>query len=915
MAISIMNYNTPAPHPIDIITVESLDGLEEGKLARISKPVTTIGHDLSNDIRIQSIAVSPEFARIISNNGSWILQRMSQDILIKVNDHVVSSREVLHNGDTIGFGPTMAEFRFNNPLERGYNKGIDAAAGESSHDPVLEISSNTSQIRKTCTLPPSMSVINIGRDPSNEVVIDELVMDQFHLQIIREDNQLKLVHPHPRVARTENGLWYHGEYYGGTEHFERPLSQGDIFYISNEYGTTVILTYHNGNGSASDAPLEPTATIPLDDAHRKIVIGRQLKGDPESSLQLDHPAISGLHAILVKGRKGYRIVDESSVGHVYVNGRAVRSGHVKPGDEIRIGPYRLDVTDSAVKAYDERNSIRIDAYDLYKIGKKKKVLLNTISLVVRPGSFVALVGGSGAGKSTLIDALNGIRPAHGGYVYYNGQDYYSSLAAFRTQIGYVPQDDIVHKDLTVARALFYAARLRLPKDIVQKRIDDVLKIVKLEVQRKQLIKDLSGGQRKRVSIALELLAEPSVFFLDEPTSGLDPGLDREMMNMLRELADRGHTIVLVTHATTNINVCHYVCFLCQGGRMAYFGPPKEAVTYFKKSDFAEIYSSLEPTETNREIPAEAEKRFKKSDEYKKYVKEVLQPRPAQNMNTAKRASALPKRGNPWKQFFWLSLRYVELLNNDRVTLAVLLLQSVIIAGILALIVRFLLGASTFDTSVPGPNAEKTLFIMAFAAVFFGSLNAAREIVKESSIYARERAVNLGILPYLFSKFVVLGILCLIQCAVLVLFIDAASNFRKGIFLPITTEIYITLVLTSLVGLAMGLWISAFARNSDRAASLIPIVLIPQVIFSGIIFKLSGGALFLGDVFAVRWAMIAMGSSIDLNGKLVDADSFAFQYSGGHLLLAWGVLMFMIVFFGCLTAFFLKRKDVRRRKEK
>ena len=271
---------------------------------------------------------------------------------------------------------------------------------------------------------------------------------------------------------------------------------------------------------------------------------------------------------------------------------------------------------------------------------------------------------------------------------------------------------------------------------------------------------------------------------------------------------------------------------------------------------------------------------------------------------------MPKRGNPWKQFFLLSLRYVELLKNDWVTLAVLLSQSVIIAGILALIVKFLLGVTTFNNPLPGANAEKTLFIMAFAAVFFGSLNAVREIVKEVPIYTRERAVNLGIMPYLFSKFFVLGILCLIQCGILVLIINLASGFRKGIFLPVTAEIYITLVLTSFVGLAMGLCISAFARNSDRAASYIPIVLIPQVIFSGIIFKLSGAALILGDLFAARWAMIGMGSSIDLNGKLVDADSFAFDYTIGHLLLAWGALTLMIVFFGCLTVYFLKLKDVR-----
>src|SRR5947209_8741056 len=232
-----------------------------------------------------------------------------------------------------------------------------------------------------------------------------------------------------------------------------------------------------------------------------------------------------------------------------------------------------------------------------------------------------------------MDLLSGLRPAQEGKVLYNGQDYYLNLAPFSTQLGYVPQDDIIHRDLTVDRALYYAAKLRLPSDFtdeqIQQRINEVLEDVELTARRKLLIKKLSGGQRKRVSIALELLANPSVFFLDEPTSGLDPGLDRKMMFLLRKLADKGHTIVLVTHATNNINSCDYVCFLCQGGRLAYFGPPEEAKAYFGKTDFAEIYSSLEPTEENRNIPEEAEARFKVSKQYQEYVVASLKSGPAE----------------------------------------------------------------------------------------------------------------------------------------------------------------------------------------------------------------------------------------------------------------------------------------------
>src|SRR5207302_4315912 len=225
---------------------------------------------------------------------------------------------------------------------------------------------------------------------------------------------------------------------------------------------------------------------------------------------------------------------------------------------------------------------------LKKIGNNNVTLLSNLSFSVPPRKFVALVGGSGAGKSTLMDALNGLRPAQDGKVLYNGQDYYRNLAAFSTQLGYVPQDDIVHRELTVERALYYAAKLRLPNDFtpaqIKQRINEVLEDVEMTARRKLLVKKLSGGQRKRVSIALELLANPSLFFLDEPTSGLDPGLDRKMMFLLRKLADKGHTIILVTHATNNISTCDYVCFLAQGGRLAYFGPPEAVRLLFGKDD-------------------------------------------------------------------------------------------------------------------------------------------------------------------------------------------------------------------------------------------------------------------------------------------------------------------------------------------
>lgn len=982
-----MNYNTPSPAPLPVVTIEHIDGLEKGKTFHLRKPVTTIGHELSKDIVVEGISLSPEFARIISDNGSWIIEKRSQDIIVKLNDHVVIERATLHDGDTIGFGPVMATFRFENPFNgKGSptgSLGSDKSSSNPNNEPLLEITRNTSQIRAKYTLPLSKQFISIGRDPSNDIVIDELVIDSFHMQITRENNQLKLIHPHPQTNGTTNGLWYQGNHIQGTEQFEHPLAQGDVFHIKNEYGTSVMLTYDDRSGAAQ-GKVQAVDTISLDGKQREIIIGRQKQSD----IRLDHPTISQRHARIIQGRRGtYRIIDESSVGSVYVNGRAIKSCRLKPNDEIRIGPYRFVYTDTELKEYNEHNSIRIDAHGLVKRGKKQKILLDNLSLAVEPGSFVALVGGSGAGKSTLMDALNGLRPAHKGKVYYNGEDYYSSLAAFRTQLGYVPQEDIVHKDLTVEHALYYVAKLRLPNDLVQERIEKVLTDVRLQPQRKLLVKQLSGGQRKRVSIALELLAEPSIFFLDEPTSGLDPGLDRQMMELLGDLADNGHTIILVTHATNNINVCDYVCFLCQGGRMAYFGPPHEAAAYFHKSDFAEIYSSLEPSDEKSTIPEDAETKFKGSPEYKKYVEGLLTSQPAPNSNASKHGSKLPKGGNPWKQFFWLSLRYLELLKNDWVNLTILLLQAPII-GLLLLFFINGVGSDGFNPNTvvqcpttamvisaagypdspspanpvvskscqhlesflsnnprgkgyarkrggtraalqdfiePGPGyAPTVLFIMAFAAIMFGCINAAREFVKEIHIYRRERSVNLGIVPYMFSKIAVLGVLCLLQSLILVVLVNFSDPFSHSVFLPPFLEVYITIALTSLAGLMMGLTLSALVPNNDRAMSFVPLLLLPQVIFSGAIFPLNSWVLqILGAFFPIRWAMAALGSSAGLHSDKLNGDQLFGTVNTYHgtlfstytqtdamhyLWLLWLALAVMIMLFALAIGLLLKRKD-------
>ena len=1055
-------------------SIRFLSGPLAGRTIPITRPVTTIGRGTNNDIVIEEdLKVSRNHARLIYNNGMWVIEKLAAQNVVTVNQQKVE-QAVIQDNNTIGLGdnttflffvrvdapqrvapqrnpasytpapppytvppqpPTIPPLPFAPPSQPGMQPSqplpqagsgqqmfsapqssfsytsplsgsIAAAPGETVIArpqaigiPTIEVSSNVHGSRQTFTL--DKPVTSVGRDVTNDIVINDRIVSGRHLQIVRQGSQFFIIHPHPERQHTLNGLLYQGQKIRGDEQYRQPLRRGDIYRIGDENGTLITLTFNDGTGLQEEmvAPVQP---IKLE--MQELTIGRR----PDNMVVLNHPQVSGHHAKLIREGAAYRVVDLNSTNHVYVNAERTSNQALKTGDEIRIGPYKLIYEGNQLTQYDESNFIRVDAIHLKKLGNNNVTLLSDITISIPPRKFVALVGGSGAGKSTLMDALNGLRPAQEGSVLYNGQDYYKNLAAFSTQLGYVPQDDIVHRDLTVERALYYAAKMRLPSDFtedqIEQRIKEVLDEVELTRRRKLLVKKLSGGQRKRVSIALELLANPSIFFLDEPTSGLDPGLDRKMMFLLRKLADRGHTIVLVTHATNNINSCDYVCFLCSGGRLAYFGPPEQAKTYFGKTDFAEIYSSLEPTEDNPNIPDEAEARFRASPEYQEYVVQPMREGQAAATNSSGQLRAPtqqvkpPKRGNPFKQFLLLSRRNLELLLNDRANLVILLLQAPLIALLLMLLIRFEVGAGVFDANnvvqcapsihttlvqtqtgfvglnttnnsavdcsriqtylssdptgkqyvtaktkgntsqdvntalqdfiVLGKsiNALYTLFIVAFVAVLFGCINGTREVVKEASIYRRERTVNLGIVPYILSKVGVLGVLSLFQSFMLLLIVELFEPLQQGIFLPVILEAYITLVLTGLAGLMVGLTASAFAANEDSANSLLPFLLIPQVVFAGVFFPLKDYALQIpGFIFPTRWAMAALGSSIGLHSDKIGNDalfgsdpifhgtlfSIYTQADATHrLLLAWGALLALVIILSVVMGIALKRKDIR-----
>ncbi|NJN67579.1 MAG: ATP-binding cassette domain-containing protein, partial [Chloroflexaceae bacterium] len=649
-------------------------------------------------------------------------------------------------------------------------------------------------------------------------------------------------------------------------------------------------------------------------------------GRRNCTIELNHPTVSHFHAQIDRLDDGSHILrDVGSTNGTFVNGRRVTQYLLKPGDIIKVGPFKLTYAATHIEQYDQQGAIRIDVHDMNLEVKNREtgkplVLLNHVSLSIFPREFVALVGGSGAGKSTLMKAISGFTRVPG-RVLVNGDDYYRNFDSYRMMLGYVPQQDILHRTLPADRALNYAAQLRLPSDMkrdeIAQRIEMAVEAVEMVPHRKKFIRNMSGGQIKRVSIAAELLAEPTLFFLDEPTSGLDPGLEKKMMQDLRQMADSGRTIVLVTHATENITQCHQVVFMSRG-RMIYYGPPAEAKAFFgvpESGSFSDIYTRIdgkadpnidyvkiklgrEYEEWKRNHPRSREQptlpelweaKYKNSAQYQKYVVGRLNQAPPEPVVRADdgKAGKTP-RISPLRQYLIQTRRYFDITISDRMNLLILLLQSPIIAGLLWMLTRkeTLTGVTDKDMIQRG-EAMSLLFVLAAVAVWFGIINSAREITKEQDVFERERMSKLNIFSYLFSKLTVLGVLVFVQnialLAILALSVDFPLDPGPGgvdpLLAPVWLELFITMMLTAMAGTTLGLLISTFSSTSDQAISIVPLVLIPQILFAGLIFKIQDpwvddlGTMeqiiriaiwSISLLMTSRWALDAFGTSFNLN---------------------------------------------------
>jgi ABC transport system ATP-binding/permease protein len=636
-------------------------------------------------------------------------------------------------------------------------------------------------------------------------------------------------------------------------------------------------------GASGGTLLPPVAQIDraAAPASATIAIGRA----PENDVVVDDLLVSRHHAELrPRASGGHELVDLGSSNGTFLNGRRIAApAALEQLDVVSVGRHLFRLVGTELEAYVDDGLVSFQARQLRVRTAEGRALLDGIGFSLEERSFLAIVGTSGSGKTTLLNALTGFRPADEGDVLYGGRDLYGDYDELRGRIGFVPQQDIVHGTLTVREALGFAAELRFSEDVSTDervtRVDEVIGELGLTEAANVAVADLSGGQRRRVAVGLELITKPSLLFLDEPTSGLDPGYERTLMELLAELAAGGRTVVVVTHSLQSLRLCDRVLFLAPGGRLAYFGPPQLAPAHFGAADLQDVFRALSFDHTR-----DWAREFRESDDYERYVERPGASAPAREPTRAREAiwSGLPSPLGWLKQFSTLSRRYARVIFSDRRNLALLLAQP----ALLGLMIMLTMPAGELGAPGEGhirllPNAGLVLLVALLSTTWLGASNAIREIVKERAIVQRERAIGLLPSAYVASKTFVLSVLTVVQTLILVpIALAREGGPASGSLLgwPLG-ELWIAAALAGLAGMALGLLISSLSRTADRAMSVLPIVLIAQLLLAmgGLFPDLIDKPVLKQASYAAgtQWAFSAGASTIDI-GRLQSIDRLARQ---------------------------------------
>lgn len=740
---------------------------------------------------------------------------------------------------------------------------------------------------QTCYLDEGRNFFTLCRSEDNDLVLTSKAVSRHHARLCRQGSSWIL-----EDTGSRNGIYKNGRRISADR-----LNPDDIIRIDNpehvsSKGVIILPTAEGEEGSWKKIALKENSDF---------IIGRSDSAD----LTLKQVSISRQHA-RIYGREGtFFIQDLHSTNGVLLNGQPlVRTAQLTEKDLITIGKARIIYTEGHLYYSVNISGIEVCARHVVRTvrnGHRKINICNDVSLTIRPGELVAIIGGSGAGKTTFMNAISGYNHPTKGTVLINGQDLYQAGDAFRDLIGYVPQKDIVYDNLNLFEMLDYAARLRLPDDTSaderRKRVMQVISEVELDGKEKTLIRRLSGGQKKRASIAVELLSDPNLFFLDEPASGLDPGTERSLMRTLKNMTQKGKTVILVTHSTLNLQDCDKIIFMGRGGNLCYYGDMDSALKFFGVDNSVDIYNMI------TEDPDKWKAKYESSQGRKDDIQEGRHP--SETPRASRHSSA--------RQTAVLSSRYVKLIVNDRKRLFMIIFLPIVLAALISVV-------KNENNFAEYGITKSLLFTLACCIFWLGTLNAIQEICKEKNILRREFMTGLHLGSYMLSKSLVLGAVCLIQTVLLVgMFAVMVGMPDKGVVLGALPEVMITCFLTAIASSSMGLLVSAFSGNPDRAMTMVPFLLVPQLLFSGMLFRLEGIPSIISWFVVCRWSMEGLGTTCNLNalqqitkvnGEDLEIEHKAeafYTYTAGHIFKDWGILLLMTILITAVCIVILRRE--------
>ena len=743
----------------------------------------------------------------------------------------------------------------------------------------------------------------VGRDQSCDIALDNSRVSKTHLRLAWEDGSWKATD-----LESTNGTFLNSKLSRVTK-----INDSKALHLGGVNNVVLKLTPLTGAQSAKSKVtkhiLEKEATRVAQgffeengelQGPRRIRLQQRIRigRGEDNDWKIDDINVSRSHAEIVQHREGgYELVDLKSTNGTYLNESQVKREKLIFGDIISISGHRRKFTSDGLEILEGIEGLPVTVKGAsFEIGSKK--LLDDVSFNLGPRTLTAIIGPSGAGKSTLLGVLTGRTKPTSGVIELGGNNLHENYQVLSRQIGSVPQADILHTRLTVRQALNYGAKLRLPSDTTKDernaRVNEVMHKLELTERADLRIDRLSGGQRKRASIGLELLTSPKLLVLDEPTSGLDPGLDAHVMETLRNLADDGQTVVLVTHSVDNLNFCDNVILLASGGRVAYAGPASTVFTKLGKKNWAEVFKFLASPDalllasTKREVPASTE---------------------------IKQNHVLERRQGFFKQVATLSARYIRVISSDRFYLTLLTLIPIIIGGISYAAgskYGFGPGYKTKSGVIYNPFAQGSILVLILGSIFVGLSTSIQEVIKENAIRRREQNVGIRIFSYLISKVIVLGFITSAQILVFTFIVLFGRPLPESGLIIDSSRLEITAICIALglCSMLLGLLVSTLLTSEEQAMPALVGLTMVLVVLSGALPLESKGLVAQFSKFVPsHWATNALSASVDIIqlGLITEKDQQAkWESSIGNLTTSISYIFVFAFLFAALSLLNLRK---------